>query len=96
MISYRIEQRRLRYRDRDFCFISFQVLTEEARRSERTAPDTWFLMDNGKRYTVMPQVPGRSDREVDRALLRWVEHNIDVVAARSTAGESARVAVGHP
>ena len=89
MISYRIEQRRLRYRNGDLCFVTYRTLTDETCAGDEGPPDTWFLMRDGRRFAVMPQDPSRSGPELDRALLGWVEDNVDIVSTGSATWESA-------
>jgi len=74
--SYKIEQRRLTFRGREFHFVSYDAQAASERRGEPAAPPMWYLMSEGKRRPVMPQVVGQEPGEVDRALLRWVEDQL--------------------
>jgi len=71
--SYKVEQRRLAYRGRDFHFVSYDGRPASERLAEAAVPPMWYLMGPGKRWPVMPQIPGQSDDELDRALLKWLE-----------------------
>jgi hypothetical protein len=71
--SYRVEQRRLEHRGREFHFVSYQARPHNARRGEDAHPDMWFLINDGKRYPVMAQVPGQLDEEIEQALRAWVD-----------------------
>ena len=33
----------------------------------------WYLMGPGRRWPVMPHVPGQTEDEVDRGLVGWLE-----------------------
>lgn len=79
MIGYRIEQRRLRHRNRVFHFVTSEPLTDQSRTEAEAFPDVWILMDSGRCHVVMPRVRGRPELEVDHALLEWVERNIEIL-----------------
>jgi hypothetical protein len=70
--TYKVEQRRVRYRGRDFHFVSYDGHPANERRGELAAPAMWYLMGPGKRWAVMPQVVGQPDDEIERALLGWL------------------------
>ncbi len=78
MISYRIEQRRLQYRNRVFHFVVSEPLTAETRTAGEADPNMWVLMDRGRCHAVMARVSGRPEAELDHALLEWLEHNIAI------------------
>lgn len=73
MSAYKVEQRRIRYRGRDFHFVSYDARPANERRGEPAAPAMWYLMGPARRWPVMPQVPGQSDEELEAALVRWLE-----------------------
>ncbi|KPK06795.1 MAG: hypothetical protein AMS20_03975 [Gemmatimonas sp. SG8_28] len=81
MISYRIEQRRLRYRNRVFHFVTSEPLTEATRTAAEAVSAVWVLMDGGRCHEVMSRVSGRPELELDRALLGWVERNIEILTS---------------
>ena len=72
MSSYKVEQRRLNFRGRDFHFVSYEGRPANERRGEEASPPMWYLMGPAKRWPVMPQVAGQADEEIDRALLGWL------------------------
>jgi len=76
MSSYKVEQRRLLHRDRQFHFVSYQGQPADARRGEPATPDMWFLINDGKRHAVIPQIHGQDDAELDKALLAWIDEHI--------------------
>lgn len=65
--SYRVEQRQIIHNDRVFHFVSYQQPSGAA---------SWFLMSEGTRWEVMPQVAGEDPAEVDRRLLAWLRETI--------------------
>ncbi|HEX6104031.1 MAG TPA: hypothetical protein VFZ26_00520 [Gemmatimonadales bacterium] len=73
MSTYKVEQRRVRYGGRDFHFVSYDGRPANARRGEEAAPPMWYLMGPGRRWPVMPQVPGQTEEEVEQALVSWLE-----------------------
>jgi hypothetical protein len=81
MSSYKIEQRRLTYRGKQFHFVSYDGLTKPA-KDETQAPAGWFLMRAGKRWAVMPQEVGEEEAALDIRLMAWIDENVfGVVAA---------------
>lgn len=76
MSSYKVEQRRIRYRGRDFHFVSYDARPANERRGEAAIPAMWYLMGPARRWPVMPQVPGQSDEELEAALVRWLESQV--------------------
>jgi hypothetical protein len=74
--SYKIEQRRLSHRGREFHFVSYEAQAANERRGEPAVPPMWYLMNEGKRRPVLPQVPGQSEIELDGALLQWVDEQV--------------------
>lgn len=76
MASFKIEQRRLNFRGRDYHFVSYEGKPAHERRGELAEPPMWCLMNEGKRRPVMPHTAGQDAAEVDRALLHWVAQTI--------------------
>ena len=74
--SYKVEQRHLTFRGRQFHFVSYEGRPANERRGEQAEPPMWCLMNEGKRHPVMPQVLGQEPAEVDQALLTWVQEQI--------------------
>ena len=78
MSSFKLEQRRLTLRGREFHFVSYEGQPENvARRQPATAP-TWFLMCAGKRWPAIPHQPEMAADDVDRHLAAWVEQHVFV------------------
>ncbi len=73
MSGYKVEQRRVSFRGRDFHFVSYDGQAANGRRGEPALPPMWYLMGPGKRWPVMPQVVGQADDEVEHALVGWLE-----------------------
>jgi hypothetical protein len=76
MSSYKIEQRRLLHRGREFHFVSYEARIATERRGEAAIPPMWYLMAAGKRRPVMEQVLGQEPGDIDRLLLAWIEEHI--------------------
>jgi len=76
MSSYKIEQRRLLHRGREFHFVSYEARIANERRGEAAIPPMWYLMAAGKRRPVMEQVVGQEPGDIDRLLLAWIEEHI--------------------
>jgi hypothetical protein len=70
--AYKVEQRRVHYRGRDFHFVSYDGHPANERRGEPGAPPMWFLMGAGRRWPVIPQLLGQADEEIERALVGWL------------------------
>lgn len=85
MSSYKIEQRRLLFRGRDFHFVSYEGRPAHERRGELAEPPMWCLMNEGKRRPVMPHTVGQDPVEVDRALVRWLTENVPVAGKQTAA-----------
>jgi len=76
MSTYKVEQRRLLHRGREFHFVSYEARVANERRGETAIPAMWYLMTAGKRRPVMEQVVGQEPEAIDRDLLRWIEEHI--------------------
>jgi hypothetical protein len=74
--SYKVEQRRLKHRGREFHFVSYEAQVANERRGVSASPPMWYLMNEGKRRPVLPHVPGQELVELDGALLRWVDEQV--------------------
>lgn len=73
MSGYKIEQRRITLRGREFHFVSCEPQPANERRGEAAVPAMWYLMNEGHRRQVMPHVVGQDPVAVERALALWVE-----------------------
>lgn len=76
MPSYKVEQRRLQHRGRQFHFVSYEGHAENVHRGQPAVPNMWFLMNDGKRYPAIPQIHGQDTHELDQALLAWADQNL--------------------
>ena len=76
MGGYKVEQRRLVYRGREFHFVSYEGQRGNPARGTSATPPAWFLMSAGGRLAVMPQLEGQSPDETDRRLIRWLEQTL--------------------
>jgi hypothetical protein len=70
---YKVEQCRVTYRGRDFHFVSYDGQPANIRKGEVAVVAMWYLMGPGKRWPVMPQVPGQADDERERAFVTWLK-----------------------
>jgi len=82
--SYRSEQRRLTHRGREFHFVSYEGHPANQRRGETAMPAMWYLMFEGKRTAVTPQVSGQDAADLDRSLVAWLDAQV-FGAPRNTA-----------
>ncbi len=89
MSSFKVEQRRLLYRGREFHFVSYEGRAANERRGELAEPPMWYLMAEGKRRAVMPHVVGDDPAVVDRALFRWLEEHIFATGSPTASAPAA-------
>ncbi|MBL8985438.1 MAG: hypothetical protein SFV24_12100 [Gemmatimonadales bacterium] len=87
MSSYKTAQRRVRYRGRDFHFVSYEGRNADPARAQEAIPPTWFLMSGGKRWVVGPQQPDQTPADLDQQLARWLDENIFGSKGRGTLTE---------
>lgn len=73
MGGYKVEQRRLFFRGREFHFVSYEGSRANPNRGQPETPPTWFLMSAGRRLQVMPQMEGQEAEDLDRCLLDWLK-----------------------
>lgn len=71
-----VEQRRLRYRGRDFHFVSYDGLPANAKRGQPATAPAWWLMNSGTRWEVMPFDPSQDAEELDRAFTAWLDAHV--------------------
>ena len=74
--SYKVEQRRLTHRGREFHFVSYEPQVANERRGEPAVPAMWYLMIEGRRHRVMPHIKGQDLDELDQQLLAWIDAEI--------------------
>jgi hypothetical protein len=78
MSSFKLEQRRLTLRGREFHFVSYEGQLANAARHQPATIPTWFLMNAGKRWPVIAHQPGQEIDELDRLLAQWLEQHVFV------------------
>lgn len=71
-----VQQRRLRYRGRDFHFVSYDGLPANAKQGRPATEPAWWLMGSGTRWEVMPFDPERDAEELDRAFTAWLDAHV--------------------
>ena len=76
MAAYRNVQRHIVHRGREFHFVSYEGTPADARRELEAQPPTWYLLNAGKRWPVMPHHLDASDDEVERRLIEWLDSNV--------------------
>jgi hypothetical protein len=78
MGGYRVEQRFVNHRGRRFHFVSYDGRPANAKAMQLATGPAWFLMSGGKRWEVMPQVPGQDLAELDLQLTQWLDQQVFV------------------
>jgi len=71
--AFKVEQHRVSIKRRTFHFVSYESVPANEKSGEPALPSMWYLMGPGKRWPVMPHIPGQADAEVDLELRRWIE-----------------------
>lgn len=78
MSGYKNEQHRVQSGGRQYHFVSYDGKPVNTRTGEAATSPMWYLMRAGKRWPVMPQVPGAAESEVKQALREWLKsHGMD-------------------
>lgn len=75
-MAYKTDQHRLVHRGRSFHFVSYEGLVANASKEQVATPATWFLMNGGKRWAVMPQLLDQQPTELDEHLGRWLDEHV--------------------
>lgn len=73
MSAYKNQQRRLSLGHREFHFVTYEARPANVKRGETESGPMWYLMRAGKRWPVMPEVPGQVDTEITQALTSWLK-----------------------
>ena len=89
MGSYKVEQHRVKHRDREFHFVSYDARPANERRGEEELPPMWFLMSDANRIPVMPQTPGQDAEELEDLFRTWLEENVYAGFAQTRRTKSA-------
>jgi hypothetical protein len=74
--SFKLEQRRVTHRGREFHFVSYEGQVANAARKQMATDPTWFLINAGKRWPVFAHQPAQEPDELDRQLAEWLERNV--------------------
>ncbi|HEV8151088.1 MAG TPA: hypothetical protein VGP61_12975 [Gemmatimonadales bacterium] len=76
MSGFKMEQKRLLHRGREFHFVSYEGVLANPVKAVPATPAAWFLMQGGKRWMVMPLVKDQAPEAVDKGLIQWLESHI--------------------
>jgi hypothetical protein len=76
MGSYKVEQRRLQHKGRQFHFVSYDGEPANPAKDLPGSDPSWFMMGSGKRWPAIPHQPGQDAEEVDKLLTVWLEENV--------------------
>lgn len=75
-MGYKTDQCRLVHRGQSFHFVSYEGQLANPNRLQAATPATWFLMNGGKRWEVMSQVPDQERAELDEQLGHWLDEHV--------------------
>jgi len=78
MGKYTVEQHRLTHRGREFHFVSYEGQAANEKRKQPAIAPAWFLMNAGRRWEVVPHLPGQNEEELQRMFTDWLETNVFV------------------
>jgi hypothetical protein len=76
MGGYKTDQCRVFHRGRAFHFVSYEGQLANPSRAQLATAATWFLMNGGKRWAVMPQVLDQERTSLDQELSHWLDEHI--------------------
>lgn len=76
MSSFKVEQRRITHRGRQFHFVSYDATPANERRGEEAVPAMWYLMNEGKRHQAILLRKEQDPEELDRELIDWLGREI--------------------
>jgi hypothetical protein len=76
MSTYKIEQKRLVHRGREFHFVSYEGVIANPAKALPATPPGWYLMQSGKRIPVMPQNRDQATEAVDKGLIQWLDSHV--------------------
>lgn len=92
MAGYKIEQRRLTHRGRQFHFVSYEGTPGNPARQIPPTEPTWYLMSGGKRWMVMPHHPGQEPLQLDNLFTEWLDANVFSEVERPATGGATQPA----
>jgi hypothetical protein len=84
MSSFKMEQKRLMHRGREWHFVSYEAQLANPVKALAAQPAAWFLMQGGKRWMVMPLVRDQAPELVEKGMIQWLESHIFHPAALSS------------
>lgn len=94
MSSFKTDQRHVTYRGRDFHFVSYDGEPANERLGRMATEPSWYLINAGKRWLVMPHISGQPEASLELALQAWLDVHVFGEArhplppqARRTQGE---------
>lgn len=76
MSSFKMEQKRLMYRGREFHFASYEAQVANPSKAVPAMPAAWFLMQGGKRWMAIPLLQDQAPEAVDKGLIAWLESHV--------------------
>jgi len=76
MSSFKMEQKRLVHRGREFHFVTYEGVLANPVKAVVATPAAWFLMQGGKRWLVMPLVREQTAESLDKSLIQWLESHV--------------------
>ena len=82
-MAYKTDQHRLVHRGRSFHFVSYEGVLANPSKELIATPATWFLMNGGKRWAVMPQVLDQEATDLDTHLGLWLDEHVFAVGQAS-------------
>lgn len=74
--QYKVEQRRITHRGRDFHFVSYDAQNADPARGLPAMGPMWYLMNEGARWATLPHEIGQDPDALDRQLARWLDTNV--------------------
>ncbi len=76
MSSFKTDQRHVTYRGRDFHFVSYDGEPANERLGRIATEPSWYLINAGKRWLVMPHVSGQPEASLELALQAWLDVHV--------------------
>jgi len=90
MSKFTVEQRRLTHRGAAFHFVSYDGQPGNVKRQQPPTDPAWFLMNEGRRWEVMPYQPGQEDEELERLFIAWLDVHVFGIEPSSKNGKRSR------
>jgi hypothetical protein len=90
MSKFTVEQRRLTHRGAAFHFVAYDGQPGNAKRQQPPTKPAWFLMNEGRRWEVMPHKPGQEGEELERLFIAWLDIHVFGIKPSSENGKRSR------